>query len=92
MAGMAAFGVLALIVGRATVGPLEPTDGGVLVRPGSCVVLEANGDARAVPCTGDYDGVAADLVGFDQSCVYPANPHRDVQGRGWVCVVPGSEP
>ena len=52
MLGMAAVGVAVVLVGAALYEPAGPARPDNLLEPGSCVVIEANGDAREITCTG----------------------------------------
>jgi molecular chaperone DnaJ len=63
----------------------ETPDG--ILRPGSCVSFEANGDAREVPCEGDgNDAVVKVLVPLDGTCPGDTVGHRDRLGLGIACV------
>jgi molecular chaperone DnaJ len=57
-----------------------------LLTPGSCVVVEPNGDAAEVDCANSHDGVVATIVAFDEACEAGLEPHRDRQGLGTACV------
>ena len=82
----AAAGSLAVVVASQVIEPPdEPVPDNVL-GPGSCVVIEPDSDAREVNCTGSSDTVVQQLVGFDESCPYGTDAHRDRQGMGWACV------
>ena len=64
---------------------VERPDG--VLRPGSCVVLEPNGDAREVACSGAGDDVVVEmLVPLDGECPTGTVGHRDSQGLGIACV------
>ena len=64
---------------------VEQPDG--ILRPGSCVAFEPNGDAREVTCTGDVgDIVIEQLVPLDGQCPTGTVGHRDRQGLGIACV------
>lgn len=65
----------------------EPPDG--IVRSGSCVEIESNGDAREVACTGDGDVVVDVLVPTGARCPVGTEPHRDRLGLGTVCIEVG---
>jgi len=60
-----------------------------ILTEGSCVIIEANGDAREVDCAGSHDAVVVTVVGFDQICPSNTETRRDRQGRGWACLVDG---
>jgi molecular chaperone DnaJ len=64
---------------------VERPDG--VLRPGSCVVFEPNGDAREVACSGAGDDVVVEmLVPLDGECPTGTVGHRDRQGLGIACV------
>jgi len=63
---------------------VAPPDG--ILRPGSCVAFEPNGDAREVNCGGEGDIVVVQLVLLDGRCPVGTVGHRDVQGLGIACV------
>ena len=51
------------------------------------MVIEANGDAREINCTGDAGELVVEaLVGMDDRCPVGTGGHRDRQGRGLACV------
>lgn len=62
----------------------EPPDG--ILRPGSCVEIEVNGDAREVTCTGDGDVVVEVLVPTSARCPTGTLGHRDRLGLGIACI------
>jgi molecular chaperone DnaJ len=62
----------------------EPPDG--ILRSGSCVVIEANGDAREVACTGDGDIVVELLLPTGARCPVGTMAHRDRLGLGTACI------
>lgn len=62
----------------------EPPDG--ILRPGSCVEIEANGDAREVACAGDGDVVVELLVPTSARCPSGTVAHRDRLGLGIACI------
>ena len=68
--------------------PGEPPGPDGIIRVGSCVVIEANGDAREVLCTDDpdVDLVVEAFVPFDGACPGGSVAHRDRQGMGVACV------
>jgi molecular chaperone DnaJ len=63
----------------------EPPDG--IIRAGSCVVIEANGDAREVACTNTpADIVVSLLLPTGATCPVELAPHRDRLGLGTACI------
>lgn len=66
----------------------RPTIDGLL-RPGECVVIETNGDAAEVACDQPHDGKVGQFVSLSTACPLESREHRDKQGMGKVCVVPG---
>jgi len=92
MGAMAAIGIAVVLIGAATRKPdtVRPPDG--VLGTGSCVVIEANGDASETNCTGDDDLVVDVIVGFDSTCPAGTEPHRDSQGLGIACVIPINSP
>jgi molecular chaperone DnaJ len=85
-------GVVGVVVLAQFTEPGEvPGPDGVL-RVGSCVVIEPNGDARETACTGDpaVDIVVEAFVPFDATCPNGTEPRRDRQGMGVACI--GVEP
>jgi molecular chaperone DnaJ len=87
MAVMAVIGSGAVFVAAAFNDPpsTEPPDG--ILRTGSCVAIEPNGDAREVACTGTDDVVVELLVPTDTECPADLAAHRDRLGLGTACVV-----
>ena len=64
---------------------VERPDG--ILRAGSCVALEANGDAHEVACSGGPDDIVVEqLVPLDGQCPTGTVGHRDRQGLGIACV------
>ena len=63
---------------------VEPPDG--LLRPGSCVAFETNGDAREIACTGNGDVVVVVVVPLDATCPTGTVGHRDRLGLGRACI------
>jgi len=61
-----------------------------LLKIGSCVAIEANGDARETPCSRGDELVVREIVSFDETCPYGMSGHRDRQGLGIACVSPSS--
>jgi hypothetical protein len=90
MAAVAAFGSAVVLVSSFFDEPptTEPPDG--ILRSGSCVVFETNGDAREVACTGDAatDVIVDVLIPLDATCPAGLVPHRDRLGLGIACVEP----
>lgn len=82
-------GALVVVALAALVDPPKPAPPDNVLVGGSCVVIETNGDAAEVACTGPYDGVVEVLVPFDGTCPYGTEPHRDRQGMGIACVRAG---
>jgi hypothetical protein len=87
MGGIVAVGSVVVLLGAIFAEPPQdaPPDG--LLRTGSCVAIEPNGDAREVACTGEGDLVVEQLVPIDARCPGGTEPHRDRQGLGTACVV-----
>ena len=71
---------------------LKGPDG--IIEIGSCVQIEANGDAREVACTADasVDLVVEAFVPFDTRCPSRTVAHRDRQGMGIACVADDADP
>jgi molecular chaperone DnaJ len=64
---------------------VEQPDG--IIRAGSCVAFEPNGDAREVTCGGGSDDIVVKvLVPLDGECPTGTVGHRDRQGLGIACV------
>ena len=68
--------------------PAKPTVDHIL-QPGDCVAILPNGDASERLCSEPHIGVVDRLVPFGSTCEAPAEPHRDEQGMGTVCVLIG---
>jgi len=63
----------------------EPPDG--ILRAGSCVVVEPNGDAREVACTNtDADVIVELLLPTGATCPATLAAHRDRLGLGTACI------
>lgn len=62
----------------------EPPDG--IIRVGSCVAIESNGDAREIACTGVDDVVVDLLVPTSARCPGGTVGHRDRLGLGIACI------
>jgi molecular chaperone DnaJ len=86
MLGMAGLGSAIVLVGAALYEPAGPEPPDNLLEPGSCVTIEANGDARELTCTGDDPLVVEVLVPTGDRCPDRTAGHRDRQGRGLACV------
>lgn len=73
--------------------PAAPRGPDGIIRVGSCVAIEPNGDAREVACTADpsVDLVVEAFVAFDATCPPGTEPHRDRQGMGVACVALSDE-
>lgn len=84
---MATAGIGFVLLNAAFISPApeRPIDG--LARPGSCVQIELNGDARVVRCTGVRDRVVHSLIPTSQICPSETVAHRDFQGLGTICVI-----
>lgn len=74
--------------------PGEPRGPDGIMRVGSCVTIEPNGDAREVLCTDDpaVDLVVEAFVPFDGVCPGGSLAHRDRQGMGVACVGVRADP
>jgi hypothetical protein len=53
---------------------------------GSCVNIDAGGDAFEVNCDKPHMAVVERLVPFDAVCPMDTEQHRDRQGMGNACV------
>jgi hypothetical protein len=63
----------------------EPPDG--IIRSGSCVVIETNGDAREVACTNTAADVVVELLlPTGATCPSQLAAHRDRLGLGTACI------
>ena len=85
----AVLAIIGIVVLAQFTEPGEPRGPDGIMRVGSCVTIEPNGDAREVLCTDDpgVDLVVEAFVPFDG--VVPRRrplPHRDRQGMGVACV------
>lgn len=88
MAVTAVVGSVAVLVGAAFNDPPseEPPDG--ILRAGSCVAIEANGDAREIACTNAGDDVVVELLlPTGAECPVGLAAHRDRLGLGTACIV-----
>jgi molecular chaperone DnaJ len=84
--GMAAFGIVVVIVGAALYEPAEPVQLDNVLQVGSCVEIEANNDVREASCDGAADLVVKAVVPFDERCPTGLSAHRDRQGMGTACI------
>lgn len=85
---LAVVGSLLVLVSAALADPpAEEVPDGIL-RTDSCIVIEPNGDAREVACTGEDDIVVELLLPTDARCPVGMEPHRDRLGLGIACIVP----
>jgi hypothetical protein len=64
----------------------EAPDG--ILRVGSCVSVEPNGDVREVACGPDAELVVRLLIPTDATCPSAYMPRRDRLGLGTACVEP----
>jgi molecular chaperone DnaJ len=84
---MAAVGATVVLVGAALYEPGADPPPDNILRPGSCVTIEGNGDAREVNCTGNGEElVVVTLVTADERCPEGLPAYRDRQGMGMACV------
>ncbi len=83
----AVVGSVAVLVGAAfNDPPSQETPDGIL-RTGSCVEIEANGDAREIACTAtDVDVVVELLLPTGAECPAGLAAHRDRLGLGTACI------
>lgn len=88
MSVLAALGIAVVILGVILQSPTTPLPVDNVLGPGSCVVLQTNGDAAEVACTGTHDAVVQVLVPVGDRCPVGTEPHRDRQGMGTACVTP----
>jgi len=92
MATMAGIGVAVVIALAAFARPSEPPPPDNLIDAGSCVIVEANTDAREVTCPADGImgpvRVVRELVASPPECPMGTDAHRDRQGRGIACLEP----
>jgi len=88
MAVLAAIGTGAVLISatRDSSSGDEPPDG--IIRPGSCVEIETNGDAREVACDAASSAslVVEVLVPLDATCPSGTVGHRDRLGLGIACI------
>jgi molecular chaperone DnaJ len=86
LAGLAVVGIGIVLLGVFTYTPSKPGPPDNVLEPGSCVVIGDTGDAAEVNCTDDHDGVVENLIGANNLCPTPLEPHRDKQGLGVFCI------
>lgn len=86
LAGLAVVGIGIVLLGVFTYTPSKPGPPDNVLEPGSCVVIGDTGDAAEVNCTDDHDGVVENLIGANNLCPAPLEPHRDKQGLGVFCI------
>jgi hypothetical protein len=87
--GGAVVGAAVVIGAAALYEPSPPPAPDNVLEPGSCVAIEANGDAREVTCSGAADElVVSELVPLDGVCPPGLAAYRDRQGMGYACVAP----
>jgi hypothetical protein len=80
-------GTAVVLIGAALYRPKDPGPPDNLLESGSCVTIEANGDAREINCTrAPGELVVSALIGLDERCPAGTEGHRDRQGRGQACV------
>lgn len=85
---IAAFVGSSLVVATAAFNdpPSEELPDGIL-RAGSCIEIEANGDAREIACTNSpADVVVSLLIPTGATCPVELAAHRDRLGLGTVCI------
>jgi molecular chaperone DnaJ len=86
-------GVVGVLVLAQFTKPGQPPGPDGILRPGNCVALEANGDAREVSCSKESANlVLVALVPFDATCPNGTEPHRDRQGMGVACITRTTPP
>jgi hypothetical protein len=84
-----AIGAAAVLLAAAVSEPGEPARPDNVLEPGSCVALEANGDAREVNCEGTRDELVVEqIIPFDGACPPGLSAARDRQGLGYACLAP----
>ena len=86
MAVAAVIGSAGVLVSAALADPpeVEPPDG--IVRVGSCVTIESNGDAREVACAESPELVVGLVLPTGSTCPPAYSTHRDRLGLGTLCV------
>jgi len=90
----AVLAIIGIVVLAQFTEPGEPQGPDGIMRVGSCVTIEPNGDAREVLCTDDptVDRRVAAFIPFDGTCPGGTAPHRDRQGMGVACVAVAADP
>jgi hypothetical protein len=90
----AALAIVGVVVLAQFTEPGEPRGPDGIIKVGSCVTIEPNGDAREVSCTSDptVDLVVEAFVPFDDACPGATVAHRDRQGMGVACVGVTADP
>ena len=79
-------GLVFVVIGIATASdPVPPTVDNVL-EPGSCVVIDTNGDAVEQLCSKPHDGVVTVFLASPGQCPDGTEAHRDHLGMGTACV------
>lgn len=66
--------------------PSPPPTPDAILQPGSCVMIEPNGDARETVCTGTADITVRQVVTAGVACPIGTRAHRDHQGQGTACL------
>jgi len=89
LAVMGVIGTIVVMIGVATESPPRPPTVDNILRPGDCVAIQPNGDAAERLCTEPHDGVVEEFLAPGALCPEFAEPHRDQQGLGTVCVRAG---
>ncbi len=85
---MAVLGVGLVLVGAAFIEPAPDRGPDGILETGSCVAIEANGDASEVACSDGTDLVVERLIPAGQNCAAGTTAHRDRQGLGTACIRP----
>jgi len=80
------FGSLAVLVLSLFSSPQPPGAPDNVLQGGSCVNIDAGGDAFEVNCDKPHMAVVEKLVPFDAVCPMGTELHRDRQGMGNACV------
>lgn len=88
MSVIAILGVVAVLLVGIFSDPGDEAPPDQLLQAGSCVSIEPDQSVREVSCSGEYDGVVRQLIGFDMTCPGESLPYRDRQGMGTACVDP----
>lgn len=93
VAVISVIGAGVVLVGTSFIDPdTSPRDPDNILRPGECVTIDDNGDAREVTCQEVADElVVRDLVSFDEVCSPGMSAHRDRQGLGFACITRRAE-